>query len=160
MSERPHKELVAFGKSIREAREAKAMTPAELAKAANVEREDLEALEAGRLTPAGDFVLALSTGLGIAPDALGGYLDPTAAVAAFGRRLRELRENDGLSKEALGYLSGIHPTAIQRFEKGRRDPRLTSVLRLARGLKVPPRALVEDDADSATFGIRTTPTTT
>jgi transcriptional regulator with XRE-family HTH domain len=88
-------------KSIREAREAKAMTPAELAKAANVEREDLEALEAGRLTPAGDFVLALSTGLGIAPDALGGYLDPTAAVAAFGRRLRELRESDGLSRRRL-----------------------------------------------------------
>jgi DNA-binding XRE family transcriptional regulator len=48
--------------SIRDAREAKAMTPAELAKAANVEQEDLEAIEAGRLVPAGDFVLSLTAG--------------------------------------------------------------------------------------------------
>jgi hypothetical protein len=52
---------------------------------------------------------ALPTGLGIAPDALGGYLDPTAAVVALGRRLRELRD------------SGIHemprtlPREPQRF---------------------------------------------
>jgi transcriptional regulator with XRE-family HTH domain len=151
-SAQPDKDLMVFGKSIREAREAKGMTPAELANAANIEREDLEALEAGRLAPASDFLLALSIGLGIPPDALGGYLDPAAVVSAFGRRLRELRESGGLSKEALGHLTGIHPTAIQRFEKGRRDPRLTSVLRLARGLRVPPRALVEDDDEGATLG--------
>jgi len=87
----------------------------------------------------------------IPPDALG-YLDPAAVVAAFGRRLRDLRESGGLSKEALGYLTGIHPTAILRFEKGRRDPRLTSILRLARGLQVPPRALIEDDGESAALG--------
>ncbi|MGA2166368.1 MAG: helix-turn-helix transcriptional regulator [Solirubrobacteraceae bacterium] len=147
MSEQPDKELTALGKSIREGREAKAMTPAELARAANIEREDLEALEAGRLAPTDDFMLRLSTGLGIDPDSFGGYLDPAAAVAAFGRRLRERRESGGLSREALGYLTGVHPTAIQRFEKGRRDPRLTSILRLARGLRLPPRVLVEDDAE-------------
>ncbi len=151
MGELPDKELMALGTSLRQAREAKAITPAELASAASVEREDLEALEAGRLAPSSDFMLALSTGLGIEPSALGGYLDPAAAVAAFGRRLREVRESGGLSREALGYLTGVHPTAIQRFEKGRRDPRLTSILRLARGLRVPPRALVEDD-DSAVLG--------
>jgi transcriptional regulator with XRE-family HTH domain len=125
------------------------MTPAELASAANVEREDLEALEAGRLAPADGLMLALSIALGIEPDALGGYLHPAAAVAAFGRRLREVRERGGLSREALGALTGVHPTAIQRFEKGPTRPRLTSILRLARGLRVQPRALVEDDAPGA-----------
>jgi transcriptional regulator with XRE-family HTH domain len=56
--------------------------PAELANAANVEREDVEAFEAGRLAPAGDLLRALSTGLGIEPSALGGYMDPATAVAA------------------------------------------------------------------------------
>jgi transcriptional regulator with XRE-family HTH domain len=152
MSERPDKELMAFGKSIREAREVKAMTTAELANAANVEREDVEALEAGRLAPAGDLLLALSTGLGIEPSALGGYMDPATAVAAFGRRLREVRESGGISREALGSLTGAHPTAIQRFEKGRRDPRLTSILRLARGLRVPPRELIEEDDERTSLG--------
>jgi transcriptional regulator with XRE-family HTH domain len=72
-------------------------------------------------------------------------MDPATAVAAFGRRLRQVRESGGLSREALGSLTGVHPTAIHRFEKGRRDPRLTSILRLARGLRVPPRELIEDD---------------
>jgi hypothetical protein len=75
------------------------MTPAELAPAANIEQEDLEALEAGRLVPADDLLLALSAGLGI--DDLGGYLDTAACLAAFGRRLRELREKRGPPQDAL-----------------------------------------------------------
>jgi hypothetical protein len=39
---------------------------------------------------------ALPTGLGIAPDALGGYLDPTPAGTAFGRRLCEPHDSSGL----------------------------------------------------------------
>ena len=85
-----------------------------LANAANVEREDMEALEAGRLAPAGDLLLALSTGLGIEPSALGGYMDPATAVAAFGRRARAVRESGGLSREALGSLRA----SIQRRSKG------------------------------------------
>jgi transcriptional regulator with XRE-family HTH domain len=146
------KELAALSRSVREAREAKAMTPAELAAAANIEQADLEALEAGRLAPTGDLLLALATGLRIDADTLGGYVDSVAVLAAFGRRARELREQRGLSQEALGQLTGLHRGAIYKFEKGGTDPRLVSIRRLARGLQVPPRELVEADGDSAPLG--------
>jgi transcriptional regulator with XRE-family HTH domain len=102
MSEQPDQELAALGKTIRETREARAMTPAELAVAANIDREDLEALEAGRLAPADDLLPALGAALGTDTAALGGYLDTAAVLAAFGRRLRELRTKSNLTQDALG----------------------------------------------------------
>lgn len=128
------------------------MTPAELAAIANVEREELEALEAGRLVPTDDLLLALSAGLSIDADTLGGYMDSAAVPTAFGRRVRELREQRGLSQEALGRLTGLHRTAIYKFEKGGTDPRLASIRRLARGLQVPPRELIEDEDGSTPLG--------
>jgi transcriptional regulator with XRE-family HTH domain len=38
----------------------------------------------------------------------------------------------------------LHTTAVGRFERGVREPRLTTILRLARGLEVPPSALMDD----------------
>jgi transcriptional regulator with XRE-family HTH domain len=70
--------------------------------------------------------------------------DPDLASAAFGRRLRELRNRQGLSQDALSDASDIHSTAIGRMERGSREPRLTTVLRLANGLGVEPGELVND----------------
>jgi transcriptional regulator with XRE-family HTH domain len=65
-------------------------------------------------------------------------------TVAFGQRLRELRAECSVSQEQLGRRSGIHPTAIGRFERGDREPRLRSILRLAEGLGVKPGRLVDD----------------
>ena len=141
------REMVALGRAIREAREDRGMTPAELADAVSgVGREHLEALEAGRLTPDSDLLLALGEGLGIDPGVLVSSawdLDASAVRAAFGRRLRDLRGEHGLSLDDLARRTGIHVTAIGRFERGGREPRLRTVVRLARGLGVLPRELVE-----------------
>jgi transcriptional regulator with XRE-family HTH domain len=69
--------------------------------------------------------------------------DPGAASAAFGERLRAIREAQGLSLEQLGARTGVHWTAIGRLERGKREPRLTTVLRLAEGLGVDPGELVD-----------------
>lgn len=69
--------------------------------------------------------------------------DPTAASAAFGQRLRDLRAQQGLSQDDLSRNTDVHPTAIGRFERGAREPRLTTILRLARGLDVTPGELVD-----------------
>lgn len=61
---------------------------------------------------------------------------------AFGRRLRELRAKHGVSQDVLARRTDIHATAIGRFERGAREPRLSSILRLARGLGVEPGELV------------------
>jgi transcriptional regulator with XRE-family HTH domain len=70
--------------------------------------------------------------------------DPHAASVAFGQRLRELRAEHGLSQDALARNTDVHPTAIGRFERGAREPRLTTILRLARGLDVEPGELVDE----------------
>jgi transcriptional regulator with XRE-family HTH domain len=70
--------------------------------------------------------------------------DPNAASIAFGRRLRELRAQHGLSQDDLAHKTDVHPTAIGRLERGSREPRLTTILRIARGLDVRPGELVDE----------------
>jgi transcriptional regulator with XRE-family HTH domain len=69
-------------------------------------------------------------------------LDPYAARRAFGRRMRDLRTEHGVSQDTLALRTGIHATAIGRLERGSREPRLTTILRIARGLDLPPEALM------------------
>jgi transcriptional regulator with XRE-family HTH domain len=68
----------------------------------------------------------------------------TSESIAFGQRLRELRAEHGVSQDQLARRAGIHSTAIGRFERGKREPRLRSILRLAEGLGVEPDRLVAD----------------
>ncbi len=71
-------------------------------------------------------------------------MDARAASVAFGQRLHQLRAEHGVSKDELARRTGLHNTAIRRYERGAREPRLSAIERLARGLDLPPRALVED----------------
>ena len=49
---------------------------------------------------------------------------------AFGQRLRALRAERGISQDELAERTGIHG----RLERGTREPRLKTILRLAEGL--------------------------
>lgn len=71
------------------------------------------------------------------------YDDPDRASHAFGDRMRELREREGVSQDRLAHDSGIHSTSVGRIERGGREPRLTTILRLAHGLGVEPGELVD-----------------
>lgn len=68
--------------------------------------------------------------------------DRKQASTAFGERLRKLRDRQELSQDALADATDIHPTAIGRMERGAREPRLTTILRLADGLEVQPGELL------------------
>jgi transcriptional regulator with XRE-family HTH domain len=68
--------------------------------------------------------------------------DADLASRAFGERLRELRAREEISQDGLAHTSGIHSTSIGRIERGGREPRLTTILRLAHGLGVDPGELV------------------
>lgn len=70
-------------------------------------------------------------------------------VIEFSQRLRDLRHERGLSQDDLSRRTGIHTTAIGRLENGRREPRLTTILRLADGLGVAPGTLLEGVTRSA-----------
>jgi transcriptional regulator with XRE-family HTH domain len=55
----------------------------------------------------------------------------------FGRVLREIRTERGLSQEQLGFDSGYHRTYISFLERGMKNPTLATVFDLAETLDVP-----------------------
>lgn len=61
----------------------------------------------------------------------------------FARNLFRERRRLGVSQEALAGFAGPHRTEVQKLEKGLREPRLSTVVKLARGLGVDPSVLVK-----------------
>jgi transcriptional regulator with XRE-family HTH domain len=70
--------------------------------------------------------------------------DTHAICLAFSWRLRDTRTAARLTQDRLARRSGVHITEIGKLERARTDPRLSTVVRLARGLDMPTSALVED----------------
>jgi transcriptional regulator with XRE-family HTH domain len=64
---------------------------------------------------------------------------PTAGDprTTFGANLRSAREHAGLTQEALGLRASFHPTEVNRIERGRRNPGLLTIIRLAKALDIP-----------------------
>src|SRR5471030_2542806 len=58
-------------------------------------------------------------------------------------RLSHLREESGLSQEALAAASKLHPTYISALERGLKVPRLTTLEQLAGALKIPLGTLMD-----------------
>jgi transcriptional regulator with XRE-family HTH domain len=54
----------------------------------------------------------------------------------FAFNLRRSRKAARLSQEQLSERSGLHATEISRLERGVREPRLGTIVRLANGLDV------------------------
>ena len=61
----------------------------------------------------------------------------------FARNLREHRSRAGLSQERLGFRADLHRTEISLLERGTREPRLSTIVRLARALGVTPADLLD-----------------
>lgn len=60
----------------------------------------------------------------------------------FGANLRRQRLANGLSQEQLAEKTGLHPSEVSRLERAAREPRLGTIVRLARGLGVSAAKLV------------------
>ena len=54
----------------------------------------------------------------------------------FGKRVRELRQDKGLSQEELAFKSGVHRTYLGGIERGERNPSLRNILAISRGLNI------------------------
>jgi len=63
-------------------------------------------------------------------------LNPERLVARFGRVIKKRREEAELSKKRLAELAGLDPTYIGLLERGRRNPSLVTMARLAGALRV------------------------
>jgi transcriptional regulator with XRE-family HTH domain len=140
------KALIALGRAIREVRNERSMDPDDLADAAGIERERLDAIEAGKSDTPYDVLLALARGLDIEPAALvrrAGSKNTGPKGSPFGRRLRKLRAEHDVSQDRLACITGFHRTTISKLELGERDPQLGTILRLAQGIGVPPETFVQ-----------------
>ena len=67
-------------------------------------------------------------------------MDPTAQ---FSENLRRLRLAAGMTQEGLSDVTQLDPGEISRLERGVRDPRLSTIIRVARGLGVTPTELLD-----------------
>jgi transcriptional regulator with XRE-family HTH domain len=57
-------------------------------------------------------------------------------VGNLGRNLRRARNQLGLTQEEVAERSGVHATEVSRIEGGKRDPKVSTVERLAKAVGV------------------------
>lgn len=70
-------------------------------------------------------------------------MNQAAHRIVFGERLRDLRHERGwTSQEAFAHHTGLDRTYISGIERGRRNPTLDVIIKLARGLGVTPSELL------------------
>ena len=67
----------------------------------------------------------------------------TSSTQKLGKKIRELRVEQGYSQERLGEITGLDRTYISGVERGVRNPSLRSIERLAKALKVKVSELVD-----------------
>jgi transcriptional regulator with XRE-family HTH domain len=65
-------------------------------------------------------------------------------LKTFGRSIRRLRKQRGLSQEALAEACGLSRNYISDIERGVRNPGVLVLVALAKALRVPLRELVEE----------------
>lgn len=61
-----------------------------------------------------------------------------------GQNIRAERKRAGLTQEALAHRCNMHPVEVGRAERGTRDLRVSTVVKLARGLQIPACELLRD----------------
>lgn len=61
----------------------------------------------------------------------------------FGKRVRELRQEQKLSQERLAELCDLHRNYIGGVERGERNVSLLNIVKFAHGLKVKPARLMD-----------------
>jgi transcriptional regulator with XRE-family HTH domain len=67
----------------------------------------------------------------------------TSQREQFGKILAAERKKAGISQEELGFRAGVHRTEVSLIERGQREPRLETLLKLSRGLDVMPATLID-----------------
>lgn len=70
-------------------------------------------------------------------------------LADAGKRIRQVRTAQCLSLEQLARLTGISAPALSSIETGKRDPRLTTLNRIADALRAPLATIIADGSYTA-----------
>lgn len=130
-----------LGERLRLLRQDRGLTLAEAAEEAGISPSYLSEIERGAVYPSTQTLKRLADSLGVPVSALvgeGGLL---------GAKLREAREQQGLTQAELAREAGVSPGLIGQIEHGRVQPSLETVEKIAKVLGVSPCYFILDDAD-------------
>jgi len=72
------------------------------------------------------------------------FTQPAPELLVLAGAIRHLRRERELSQEALAFAADIHPKHLSEIERANKDPRSTTVARLAEALGVSVAELYED----------------
>jgi len=62
----------------------------------------------------------------------------------FGKIIKELRTSRSISQEKLSEITGLDRTFISLIETGKRNPTLTTIVKIANGLNIKPSELLSE----------------
>ena len=68
---------------------------------------------------------------------------PTSSRVAFGKQLRVLRLERGISQETLAEMAGLHRNYVGVLERAQQSATIDAICKLAAALKVRPAVLLE-----------------
>jgi HTH-type transcriptional regulator, competence development regulator len=60
----------------------------------------------------------------------------------FGAYVKQVRNDKGLTMLEVEVITGISEGSISKIENGKKNPALTTIIKLAKGLSVPPSELL------------------
>jgi transcriptional regulator with XRE-family HTH domain len=160
-------QLARFGENMREARRRAGLSQIDLSFRAKLDRAAVSFLERAERAPDLSTIVRVAGAVGVKPAGLLRGIGPASSTVRgprssvedlppavrFGANLRWARERAGISQEALAIDAHVDRAAISVFERGKRNPNLRTLLRLARALELPPAVLlrgVETDGIAAT----------
>jgi len=148
----------AFGENMRAARHEAGLSQVALSEATKLDRAAISFLERAERAPDLSTLVRVARALGKTPAELlhevglplvrggggrGGAQRSGDPGRRFGENLRAARTGAGLSQEVLAYEAVVDRAAISVYERGRREPNLRTVLKLARALGLSPVALLD-----------------
>ena len=64
-------------------------------------------------------------------------------LESMGRRIRETRNSQQISQETLADMAGVDRSHMGFIERGKKDIRVSTLLKIARALKMPPGNLLD-----------------
>jgi transcriptional regulator with XRE-family HTH domain len=77
---------------------------------------------------------------------------PSPELLALAHAIRQARRAKDLSQEALAALADVHPKHLSEIERANKDPRATTLIRLAEALGLTPAELYAASEGSAAEG--------
>lgn len=135
-----NEEGIILGERIRAHREEKGLTLKEIAQITGISYSYLCEIEKGLVLPSIRSLRKIASGLNVP------LKDLMSPGTSLGAKLAKIREEQGLNQSQLAKKAGLSPGLIGQIEKGKIQPSLQTVEKLASALEISPcYFIVEED---------------